>query len=179
MVAPDGLKPVIWIQGLKEPDFKDFKDLMDFMEKSSQFKLQLSKESVTVLGHRESPYIPYKKLLKSVLELKNENEVKGSEIYQYLINKAGGAKQNMLAKDEIFSKWNYSDNSKFNGAEDDIVVYLTMNDLYFPAVTRARRLLVVITYGEKWQEEKRKEKTCQLLMMEEAVAQKLVAKFPF
>jgi len=78
---PAGLKPVIWIQALKEPDFKDFKALMDFLEKSSQSELHLSKESVTVLG---TTNIKYQELLKCVLDLKNENEVKKSEVYQYL-----------------------------------------------------------------------------------------------
>jgi hypothetical protein len=170
---PDGLKPVIWIQALEKPDFKDFKELMDLLEKSSQSELQLSKESVTVLGEEESHY---QELLKCVL--KNENEEKKSEIYQYLMNKSKGVEQNLMAKDEKFAQWNYSDYDKFNGAEDDIVVYVTDVPLYLPAITRSRKLLVVITYGEYWQEENRKRNPDKLPVMEEAVAQNLVTKFP-
>ena len=153
----------MWIQTLEKPDFKDFKVL--------QSKLQLSKESVTVLGHYESEY---EELLKSVLE----NAEKGSEVYQYLMNKSKGVEQNFLAKDEKFAQWNYSLNDKFNGAEDDIVVYVTKQFLRLPDITRARRLLVVITYGENWQEEKREDNLDKLPIMEEAVAKNLVTKFP-
>ena len=88
------------------------------------------------------------------------------------------AQQGLEKLDEIFSKWSYSINSQFNGAEDDIVVYVTKSDnLYLPAITRARKLLVVITYGEKWREENRKN-PYYLPIMEEAVAKNLVTKFP-
>ena len=175
---PAGLRPVIWIQALEEPDFKDFKVLMDFLKERSQPKLQLSKESVTVLGDRESDY---QELLKSVLDLKNENEVKESKIYQYLMNKANGVEQNLMPKDEKFAQWNYSYYSQFNGAEDDIVVCVTKYVLYHPAITRSRKLLVVITYGDDWQEENREKNRFSRLnlpIMEEAVAKNLVTKFP-
>jgi len=84
-----------------------------------------------------------------------------------------------MAKDEKFAQWNYSIEGEFNGAEDDIVVYVTEYFLYLPAITRSRKLLVVITYGECWQEEYRQDDLdCYLQMMEEAVAQNLVTKFP-
>ena len=160
---PDGLKPVMWIQTLEKPDFKDFKVL--------QSKLQLSKESVTVLGHYESEY---EELLKSVLE----NAEKVSEVYQYLMNKSKGVEQNFLAKDEKFAQWNYSLENKFIGAEDDIVVCVTDYSLDLRAISCARKLLVVITYGENWQEEKREDNLDKLPIMEEAVAKNLVTKFP-
>ena len=176
---PDGLKPIIWIQvlgtpnqALGKPNFKDFKVLMDFLEENSQSKLQLSKESVTVLGTMKSHY---EELLKSVLGLKNENEEKESEIYQYLMNKSDEVKQNLMAKDEKFAKWNYSDGFKFNGSEDDIVVYVTDSYLYLPAITRSRKLLVVITYVEYWQKN-REGNPMALSLMEEAVDKNLVTK---
>ena len=94
------------------------------------------------------------------------------------MNKSKGVEPNLLAKDETFAQWNYSDEFQFNGAEDDIVVLVTDIYLYLPAITRARKLLVVITYGEDWQEENREEYSNRLPMMEEAVAQNLVTKFP-
>ena len=176
---PVGLKPVIWFQGLKEPDFKDFKVLMDLLEKSSQPKLQLSEESVTIMGDDSE----CKMFLKSVLKAKVENEGKESEIYQYLMNKAEGVagwgvEQKLMAKDEKFAKWNYIYYSLFNGAEDDIIVYITKYALYLPVITRARKLLVLITFGEKYQEEKREKNPERLPVMEEAFAKKLVTKFP-
>jgi hypothetical protein len=156
---PAGLKPVIWIQALEKPDFEDFKAL--------QSKLQLSKESVTVFGTKSE----YKELLKCVLE----NEEKKSEIYQYLMNKSG-VKQSLMAKDKKFEKWNYSDRFKFNGAEDDIVVYVTEYSLDLRLITRARKLLVVITFGEYWQEENRQKNRDCLPLMEEALDQDLVTK---
>ena len=171
---PNGLKPVIWIQALKEPDFKDFKALIDFLEKSSQSKLKLSKESVTVITPTESVY---KKLLKSVLELKNENEEKKSEMYQYLMNKSKRVQQNLKAKDEKFAQWNHSLEPQINGAENDIVVYVTDFYLYLPAITRSRKQLIVITYGKEWQEENREKNSDCLPMMEKAVDKNLVTKF--
>ena len=172
---PVGLKPVIWFQGLIEPDFKDFNDLMDLLEKSSQPKLQLSEESVTIMGDESE----CKRFLKSVLKAKVENEGKESEIYQYLMNKAEGVEQKLMAKDEKFAKWNYIYYSLFNGAEDDIIVCITKYCLYLPVITRARKLLVIMTFGQKYQEENRGKNPERLPMMEEAFAKKLVTKFPF
>ena len=58
------------------------------------------------------------------------------------------------------------------------MVYVTKYGFYLPAITRSRKLLVVITYGEEWQEENREENPGFLPVMEEAVAKNLVAKFP-
>ena len=115
--------------------------------------------------------------MKAVLELKNENEEKESEIFQYLMNKSKRIEQNLKAKDEKFAQWNHSLEPQFSGAEDDIVVYVVDSYLYLPAITRSRKQLVVITYGEDWQEENRRD-PLYLPLMEEAVAQNLATKFP-
>ena len=120
-----------------------------------------------------------KRFLKSVLKAKVENEGKESEIYQYLMNKAEGVEQKLMAKDEKFAKWNYIYYSLFNGAEDDIIVCITKYCLYLPVITRARKLLVIMTFGQKYQEENRGKNPERLPMMEEAFAKKLMTKFPF
>jgi hypothetical protein len=91
------------------------------------------------------------------------------------MNKSG-VKQSLMAKDKKFEKWNYSDRFKFNGAEDDIVVYVTEYSLDLRLITRARKLLVVITFGEYWQEENRQKNRDCLPLMEEALDQDLVTK---
>ena len=88
-----------------------------------------------------------------------------------------------MTNDEKFGKWYPCGPFSFRGAEDDVVVSLAYKDnngfdLSLPVITRARKLLVIITSGEHWQEEKRKENPLKLPLMEEAVAKNLVTRFP-
>ena len=95
------------------------------------------------------------------------------------MNKSKGVEQNLMAKDEKFAKWNYIYYALFNGAEDDIIVCITNYSLYLPVITRARKLLVLITFGQKYQEENRGKNPGRLPMMEEALDQDLMTKLLF
>ena len=107
---PDGMKPVIWITA-NSTNF-DWQSKLLELEKYLKPKLQLSNESVTILGN----------------------------FYQTKTKIMGEAR----------SKWKSFEYKHFNGGEDDIVVVLESYDLKLRAITRARKLLIIMTYGEAY-----------------------------
>ena len=64
--------------------------------------------------------------------------------------------------------------TRFNGIEADIIVYVTtLHNLYIQTMARARRLLIVVTLGENWSDDSNKDR---IRGMNEAVRKNLVKK---